>query len=254
MPNVSIFTTVIHAPWALDRRLFVKRTVETLGPGVLVLQDKQRKGVCAMTLSAYHAALRSSADWHLIVQDDAFLCSGFKDAAQRAISAVPQKTAVSFFYGGESSPAPIRWVEGFSRAGGVAVAVPRRICGLLFSWFSALTTVYRRRGKRGFGVDFGDDTARDMWLAANGWRLWSTNPCLVSHGVEGRFHPSLIDSETANRHPSRWNQSLTQEADALDWAPSTESVLVESFSRGLRWRLSILPDSLKVRLRSGSSG
>ena len=146
------------------------------------------------------------AEWHVVVEDDAVLTSGFLQQAAAALAAAPGDGAVSFYLGNSrpkptEAPAAVRaaidvgahWVRAESSYWGVALALPTGYITEMLAYVQRSTLPY--------------DIRLGTWLRARKLPCWHTVPSLVDHD-DG---PSLLwDNAPARRavlfgENDRWN-------------------------------------------------
>lgn len=171
-----------------------------------------------------------TADWHLVVQDDAILCSDFVATVHRALACVPADRPVAFYTGRTRPNAELvrrmveaaerldrRWLEFPGPWWGPAVAVPVHMIDRMVAW--------------------GDENPKianyDKRMAAHfdslGVRCWYSYPSLVDHRTEG--NPSLV--------PGRGNAPIRTAwcfangtAEAVAWATEPVTLTDQVFRYG----------------------
>lgn len=129
-----------------------------------------------------------SADWVIVLEDDAVPIPGFRKHAEAALAHIPQDSLISFYTGtgqprpekvakavAEADAAGNAWLECDALLWGVAVALPAgRVPEMLESVVTHPDTRY--------------DTRLSNWAYGIGLPIFYTNPSLVDH-ADG---PSLI--------------------------------------------------------------
>ncbi len=172
--TVTLSTAIMHAPWARDRADTVRTLTHELRGAhrVTVVQDTKREGIWPTARRAWMAA---SGTHHLVLQDDAELCSGFVKQAMAAIESNPD-AAISFFnFAGKAATKArdmgVPWLDLAGHATALAVAMPS-------SWVHPWMVWCRDH----IAPDFRhDDTRLQVWLAVTDRPMWFTIPCLVDH-------------------------------------------------------------------------
>ena len=151
-----------------------------------------------------------SADWHVLLQDDAVVSGDFLAGLSAALEHVPQDAVVSPYLG-MGGMVPARWLvmaakadavgASFVRANkllwGVCIAVPTRLIPAMISDVDRLHRVP-------------DDMRVSGWFERRGADCWYTWPSLVDH----RNVPSLTKHRAKDRRAHRHHLGSALE---LEW-------------------------------------
>lgn len=169
-----------------------------------------------------------AADWHVMLQDDAVVCSDFLPGLARALEHVPERALVSPYLGtgpnvprrwgrmaADADRLGASWVRSYLLMWGVAVAAPVAMIPEMVAWCD------RKAGMP-------DDMRVGRWFQRQHADTWYTWPSLADH----RRSPSL----TGHRHVERVAVKH-HSGSALD----------------LEWSGSIVTDPLIVRRRGPRS-
>lgn len=207
------------------RQHFIEQLLEVL-PGTEVVLDRcnDRWDTGRRSMLAFDR----SADYHLVVQDDAILCRDFRAGVEAALSCVPS-SPVSF-YTGKVRPFAVSVTQAVQRARsagkpwlamrgphwGVAVAIPTPLIEEMIEWCD------RQVGVPNY------DRRMEKYFTGRGILCWHSIPSLVNHRV-GEENPSLVPGRGAA--PSRTAHEWIGERSPLniDWskgalsAPDTPS-------------------------------
>jgi hypothetical protein len=180
---------------------------------VQVVRDP-RPGDAPSPWRTYKLALQSIPAWathQLIVQDDALVCPGFRDAAVRCVTSKPDDL-VSFFCSPYPQLCAINVVEAAQRCEHwaelfngdwcpvVALAWPRWMIDQLLAW-APVDTLGRS-----------DDTVVGRWLNETGHHALCTVPNLVQHPDDVA---SVMGSDGLARHSICWIGDY--DASLIDW-------------------------------------
>lgn len=152
-----------------------------------------------------------SADWHVLIQDDALVCDDVLAGLERALEHVPPDTVVSPYFG-TSRTTSARWGRLAATADdrgaawlrtdrvmwGVCLAVPTVLIPPMVEWCD------RRAG-------IPDDMRVSGWARRQDMEVWYTWPSLVDH----RPVPSLTKHRAADRVALRHH---SQSAMDVNWA------------------------------------
>lgn len=140
-------------------------------------------------LRAWRLAERLESEWHVVVQDDAVLCTDFRARLDEVIEFAPQPCAISLYYQRRLTP----WrtaVAGLRNGGlirplnnGVAVALPS-------AWVPDMLRHYDFEAPEPFY-----DMRLRGWLLSLGLPTWYPLPSLVDHQGE----TSLVGNRGARR-------------------------------------------------------
>lgn len=179
------FTIMAHK----QRRKFVEQLKPQLdGAGAVWDRKNDRWDTGRRALLAYD----KSADWHVVVQDDAILCPNFLPGVEAALASVPLEVPVSF-YTGKTRPfhAYVKGaVEGCKQSGKTWFTMR----GPLWGPAIALPTVYiddlvadcdRWDNIPNYDLRIGE------WFTERKIQCWYSVPSLVDHRV-GEENPSLV--------------------------------------------------------------
>jgi hypothetical protein len=140
-----------------------------------------------------------SADWHVLLQDDAIVCQDFLAGLSVALEHVPQDAVVSPYLGmggmtgnkwlvlaAKADNVNASWVRGNKLLWGVCIAVPTRLIPQMIADCDRKT-----------GVP--DDMRVSGWFERRGADCWYTWPSLVDH----RNVPSLTKHRAKDRRARR---------------------------------------------------
>lgn len=125
-----------------------------------------------------------TADWHLLLQDDAAPCDGFLEVLAAGLKHVPERAIVSAYIG-SVRPMPgmwrgyaeradrelASWIVGRRSAWGVALAVPTALVPEMIDWCD-----------RQHGIP--DDMRVGRWAHRKRLEVWFPWPSLVDHAEE----------------------------------------------------------------------
>lgn len=183
-----------------SRMEFVDNLCEQL-PNAVVKLDRER-GIWDTAARAWRSYGRACL-WHLVVQDDAVLCSNFQANVEAALACVEPIRPVSFYLGGPRPHAEIvepaiekakelgtPWIEMEGPWWGVAYALPTEFIPEVMEWGDSVTETER-------------DERRIAWyFAKQGIRCWYTCPSLVDHRTNEEA-PSVFRQNNITRQ-ARW--------------------------------------------------
>lgn len=158
------------------------------------------------------------ADWHVVVQDDAILCPGFREAAHNALACCPAGP-VSFYTGKtrpyaeqvkravrEAISRDYRWIAMRGPLWGPAVAIP---VSLIDNMVEACDDIHVANY----------DIRMSEYFHNNGYQCWYSIPSLVNHRV-GRDNPSLVPGRSSVKSRTAYefvgNRGDT-DAPGIDW-------------------------------------
>ncbi len=182
---VSLPTLGISIMAHPSRAAMTATLLKALGP-VPVAEDDGR-GLLANCEAAWSLA-DPSHDWHLVLQDDAILCTDFITRARAFLSKLTEPQLVSFYFGNKFTTrnlalnamdegkvtAPLMW--------GLALCIPS-------SWLPDMLAFYREQSRP-------DDDGRIAdWLRATDRTATYALPCLVDH----HHSPSLVGNSSGKR-------------------------------------------------------
>lgn len=156
----------------------------------------------------------------VVLQDDAVVCDGFRDAAEAAVAARPG-SLIAFFVAGHPTPCAHRIYAAAARgeqwacigndyhAPLVALAWPEPLICPFLKWADAQAFSPQMRC---------DDHIVGVWTRAARELVWATVPSLVQHD---NMIPSLIGQRSGVHDPGReaacWIGSC--DAASIDWTP-----------------------------------
>jgi len=169
------------------------------------------------------------ADWHLLLQDDAWPCADLLAGLENALERVPPDAVVSAYLG-RGGATPARWGRMASQADrtGASFVVSRKLM-----WGVAIILPTKRIGEMIERADRMAGVTDDMRVA--GWAdrtrtdVWYTWPSLVDH----RPVPSLTKHHAKNRRAERHHPGSALE---------------------LAWTGPVVEDPMAIRLRGQRSG
>jgi hypothetical protein len=142
-----------------------------------------------------------TADWHVLIQDDALVCRDFLAGLERALAYVPPDVVVSAYLG-TGRTVPIRW-EALARAADSAgaswVRTQRLMWGVCVVLPVHLIPEMIERADRRAGVP--DDMRVAGWAEKTGREVWYAWPSLADH----RRVPSLTKHRAHDRVARRWH-------------------------------------------------
>lgn len=157
----------------------------------------------------------SSADWHMVIQDDAVVCQDFLAGFEVALTEIGTTGLVSAYTGtGRPDQANVKraikdadrrswnWLHTWSLNWGVAFAVPTSTIPAMLEWSDR-----KARETKNYDMRIGQ-YYRDII----GWRTWYTSPSLADH----RDSESLVGhGQGGDRHAHRFLQGS---ALGVDWS------------------------------------
>lgn len=160
-----------------------------------------------------------TADWHVVIQDDAIVCEDFRPAMARALAQRGKAGVVSAYTGtGRPRQGHVRSKLARARAydsswwntteplyWGVAVALPTRSVGPMLHWASG-------SARRMYNYD---TRIGEYYRLAKGWRTWYTVPSLVDHLDEDSLVGHGPDRNDESR---RAHNFVNGSALAIDWS------------------------------------
>lgn len=170
---LSLSATIMHAPWATERRSWVRNMKHQLRDiRMNVVEDHDRAGIWPTAQKAWRSARGSH---HLVLQDDVELCDGFVQHATDAIKANPDAAISFFMFAGkahtQAREAGLSWVIAEGHITAQALCLPS-------AWITPWLTWCRDRMRMDFRHD---DVRLQLWLYEQGKPIWFTVPCLVEH-------------------------------------------------------------------------
>lgn len=153
-----------------------------------------------------------TADWHLVVQDDAIVCRDLAAGVAGALAHVPAEAVVSLYVGtlrpdayrvakaaAQANRTAASWITMREIKWGVALAVPTSVIPDMLEYAEALEgRVYDRKLAQYF-----------RWI---GWPVWCTWPSLVDHrcDVDG-----IVRHKIPPSGPRRAHRFLGESTSAL---------------------------------------
>jgi hypothetical protein len=162
-----------------------------------------------------------TADWHLVVQDDAIVCKDLVAGLVKALEHVPAEAAVSLYTGtvrpdrrrvadaaARAEAANAAWIVMPDVKWGVALAVPTAVIpDMLAHGDRRKSSVY-------------DWNLRSYFYDVLGWPVWCTWPSLVDHRHE---EPGIVRHQIPPSGPRVAHRFLGEHASALDvdWGAGT---------------------------------
>lgn len=154
-----------------------------------------------------------SADWHMVIQDDAIVCEDLMAGLEEALSVLGPQGLVSAYTGtGRPNQYHIRralrhavdkghsWMTTRSLCWGVAIILPTNVIDGMLKWCD-----HRDRSRMNYDMRIGV-YARDVLK----WKTWYTIPSLVDH-ADG---PSLVGHGGTKRSAHQFH---TGSALDVDW-------------------------------------
>lgn len=140
------------------------------------------------------------ADWHVLIQDDAYPCPDFLAGLAAALERVPTPAIVSPYLG-KGRNVPNRWAAMADRADaqlaswvrstkvmwGVCLAAPVSLIPDMVTWCD------RKAGMP-------DDMRLSSWAQRHHVEVWYTWPSLVDHGTEASLTKHRAADRVARRH------------------------------------------------------
>lgn len=182
-----------------------------------------------------------SADWHLVIQDDALVSDNFREGLSAALDHVPFGVVVSAYLGtkrpqqqavqnaiGQARKSGAAWAVMRSLNWGPAIVVPTQAIRPMLDWSDRKTGLaYDKR----IGVFFRDEL---------GWGCWYTWPSLVDH----RQGPSI----SGHGNIGRFAHEFAADALQVDWSrvPDDDGARERAFRHRNTRRLVFVRDDEKA--------
>lgn len=203
--NLNLSVAVMAHP---RRRRLVDRLVERLGVGRDRVVWDRRDDMWANGVRSWQAH-DETADWHLVIQDDAVVCEDLLPGLERALERVPASATASLYLGNQPRGQRAAKAAGkyddtsFVRLSrlvwGVAMIAPVYTISDMIDWT-------RRHDCPGY-----DTRVAMYYRSALGFPCWFTWPSLVDH----HDGPSLIDHSDGRRAVNFVGADVS--ALKLDW-------------------------------------
>lgn len=201
----TLSVAIMHAPWSKPRAARVEALAASVGPAHIV-HAVRGAGVWDTARRAWEWGAGDGASHHLVLQDDAIPCAGFRDRVLEAIAARPRHVVTLYTHRAQQVAAARAsgraWCWGPDAAYGLAILMPRERVADFLAWERASVRPEYPH----------DDNRLTLWCRSTGEGVWVTCPQLVDH--------ARLPSTLAHSWPggAPWFEPLP---GAIDWTAGT---------------------------------